>query len=145
MSVKGPASESKVVDVPVAPAVRGAVVSRRALFERLAGAERVVQISAPAGSGKTVLARSWIAGAGLGDRVAWVTVDRDERDPGRFWARVADALRGTAPGAALVRPLTAAMTGLTGVVRQACSKNARPSAIDSSSRQITVVAGSSRR
>src|ERR1700723_2835007 len=95
-------------DVPAPPPVSGGGVARRALFGRLSGAERVVQISAPAGSGKTVLTRSWIAEAGLGDRVAWVTVNRDERDPGRFWARVADALRGTAPGAALVRPLTAA-------------------------------------
>src|ERR1700723_1952950 len=95
-------------DVPAPPPVSGGVVARRALFGRLAGAERVVQISAPAGSGKTVLTRSWIAEAGLAERVAWVTVDRDERDPGRFWISVADALRGTAPGAALVRPLTAA-------------------------------------
>ena len=108
MSVKRPADESGVVDVPAAPAVRGAVVSRRVLFGRLADAERVVQISAPAGSGKTVLVQSWIAEAGLADRVAWVRVGRDERDPRRFWARVADALRATAPGAALVRPVTAA-------------------------------------
>jgi LuxR family maltose regulon positive regulatory protein len=40
-------------------------VSRCALFGRLAEAERVVQMSAPAGSGKTVLMRSWIAEAGL--------------------------------------------------------------------------------
>jgi hypothetical protein len=53
-------------------------VSRRALFGRLAAAERVVQISAPAGSGKTVLMRSWIS--------------------------VADALRATAAGSMLVRP-----------------------------------------
>src|ERR1700723_341883 len=95
-------------DVPAPPPVSGGGVARRALFGRLSGAERVVQISAPAGSGKTVLTRSWIAEAGLGDRVAWVTVDNQERDPRRFWISVADALRGTAPGAALVRPLTAA-------------------------------------
>ena len=56
-------------DMPVTadvPAVRGGVVSRCALFGRLFEAERVVQISAPAGSGKTVLMRSWIAEAGLG-------------------------------------------------------------------------------
>jgi LuxR family transcriptional regulator, maltose regulon positive regulatory protein len=83
-------------------------VSRRALFGRLAEAERVVQISAPAGSGKTVLVRSWIAEAGLARRAAWVPVDSQERNPRRFWISVADALRGTAAGAALVRPLTAA-------------------------------------
>ena len=82
-------------------------MSRPALFGRLAEAERVAAISAPAGSGKTVLMRSWIAEAGLSSRVAWVWLDRDHRDPRRFWVSVADALRGTAAGAALVRPLTA--------------------------------------
>ena len=95
-------------DVLAAPAVRGGVVSRCALFGRLFEAERVVQISAPAGSGKTVLMRSWIADAGLARHAAWVPVDSQERDPRRFWISVADALRGTAAGSALVRPLTAA-------------------------------------
>ena len=83
-------------------------MSRCALFGRLADAERVVQISAPAGSGKTVLVRSWIAEAGLARHAGWVPVDSEERDPRRFWISVADALRGTAAGSALVRPLTAA-------------------------------------
>ena len=83
-------------------------MSRCALFGRLFEAERVVQISAPAGSGKTVLMRSWIAEAGLATRAAWVSVDSEARDPRGFWISVADALRGTAAGSALVRPLTAA-------------------------------------
>ena len=65
-------------------------------------------VSAPAGSGKTVLLRSWIGEAGVADHAAWVPVGRDERDPQRFWASVLGALRGTAPGAGLVRELTAA-------------------------------------
>jgi LuxR family transcriptional regulator, maltose regulon positive regulatory protein len=89
------------------------VVSRCALFGQLAGAERVVQVSGPAGSGKTVLVRSWLAGAGLARHAAWVPVDGAERDPQGFWVSVADALRGTAAGSALVRPLTAA-PGLDG-------------------------------
>ncbi len=83
-------------------------MSRPVLFGRLAGAERVVQVSAPAGSGKTMLVRSWIAEAGLAERAAWVPAGREERDPRRFWVGVADALRGAAAGTALVRPLTAA-------------------------------------
>ena len=83
-------------------------MSRYALFGRLARAERVVQISAPAGSGKTVLMRSWIAEAGLARHAAWMPVDGRERDPRPFWVSVADALRDTAAGSALVRPLTAA-------------------------------------
>src|SRR5580704_3922155 len=50
------------------------VVSRRGLFGRLAGAGRVAVVSAPAGSGKTVLLRSWIGAAGLGGRAAGVPV-----------------------------------------------------------------------
>ena len=83
-------------------------MSRCALFGRLAEAERVVQMSAPAGSGKTVLMRSWIAETGLARHAAWVPVDSEVRDPQRFWLSVLGALRQTAPGAGLVRPLTAA-------------------------------------
>jgi LuxR family transcriptional regulator, maltose regulon positive regulatory protein len=107
------AGEPGTLGVPAAPSIKGGVVSRCALFERLARAERVVQISAPAGSGKTVLMRSWIGEADLARRAAWVPVDGVERDPRRFWISVADALRGTAAGSALVRPLTAA-PGLDG-------------------------------
>jgi LuxR family transcriptional regulator, maltose regulon positive regulatory protein len=102
------AGKPGIADAPEAPAVRGEVVSRRALFRRLAEAERVVQISAPAGSGKTVLMRSWIAEAGLARHASWVPGDGQELDSRPFWISVADALRGTAPGSALVRPLTAA-------------------------------------
>jgi LuxR family transcriptional regulator, maltose regulon positive regulatory protein len=98
--------------VPAAPSVRAGVVSRGALLGRLAEAGRVVHISAPAGSGKTVLMRSWIAEAGLARHAAWVPVDREKRDPQAFWTSVADALRAAAlalpGGSALVRPLTAA-------------------------------------
>jgi LuxR family transcriptional regulator, maltose regulon positive regulatory protein len=83
-------------------------VPRCALLRRLAESERVVQMSAPAGSGKTVLMRSWIAEAGLARHAAWVPVDSEERDPQRFWLSVLGALRETAPGAVLVRALTAA-------------------------------------
>ena len=74
------------------------VVSRTALFELLrAGfAGGITLVSAPAGSGKTVLLRSWIEAAGIGDRTAWVSVERDERDVQRFWLSVVEALRGAA-------------------------------------------------
>ncbi len=45
-------------------------------------------VSAPAGSGKTTLLRSWVDDAGLSDRVAWVSVERGERDAQRFWLSV---------------------------------------------------------
>ena len=81
---------------------------RRALIGRLEEAERVTQVSAPAGSGKTVLLRSWIAEAGLIDSAACVQVQHQEHDPQRFWISVIDALRDTIAGSKLVRPLTAA-------------------------------------
>jgi LuxR family transcriptional regulator, maltose regulon positive regulatory protein len=90
------------------PAVRGGIVFRHRLFARLEAAARVTQMSAPAGSGKTFLLRSWIGEAGLAERAAWVSVPGGERDPQRFWISVADALRATAAGATLARAVTAA-------------------------------------
>jgi LuxR family transcriptional regulator, maltose regulon positive regulatory protein len=68
------------------------VVSRPLLFERLSRAARVTELSAPAGSGKTHLLRSWIGETGRADSTAWVSMDREERDPQRFWLSVLDAL-----------------------------------------------------
>jgi LuxR family transcriptional regulator, maltose regulon positive regulatory protein len=84
------------------------IVSRPRLSDCLGSARRVTVVSAPPGSGKTVLLRSWIAEAGLAESVAWVSVGGDERDPLRFWLLVLGALRQTAAGSVLVRELTAA-------------------------------------
>ena len=65
-------------------------------------------VSAPPGSGKTILLRSWITEADLADSVAWVSAGGAERDPQRFWLSVLGALRQTTAGSALVRELTAA-------------------------------------
>jgi len=88
---------------------RGAagVLARPQLFARLGGSARVTVMSAPAGSGKTVLLRSWIGADEVAGRAAWVAVGCDERDPRQFWLSVLDALRQTAPGALLVGRLTA--------------------------------------
>src|SRR5499427_7222916 len=86
----------------------GGLVARPRLSERLGARARVSVVSAPAGSGKTVLLRSWIGQAGVAGRAAWVPAGRGERDPQRFWLAVLAALRQTGPGSALVRELTAA-------------------------------------
>src|SRR6202045_4148834 len=83
------------------------VVPRPGLFERLGASARVPVLSAPPGSGKTVLLRSWIGEPGRAGRVAWVAVARGEQDPQRFWLSVLGALRGTSAGSGLVRELTA--------------------------------------
>jgi hypothetical protein len=88
--------------------VRGGVVVRRELFERLNRAGRVTEVSGPAGSGKSVLLRSWIGEAGLVEQVAQVSVQDEDRDPQRFWTSVIDALRTNAAGSGLVRHMTAA-------------------------------------
>ena len=90
------------------PVVRGGIVSRPGLFERLGQAPRVTRISAPAGSGKTFLIRSWLFESGLAERAAWVTLQAGGQDAQQFWISILDALRDTIPGSKLVRPLTGA-------------------------------------
>jgi LuxR family maltose regulon positive regulatory protein len=67
-------------------------ISRPALFERLSAVApgSVTLVCAPAGSGKTALLRSWAAATD--QTVAWVTVERGERDAQRFWLHLIDAL-----------------------------------------------------
>ena len=84
------------------------IVSRGALFDQLARAGRITEISAPAGSGKTTVLRSWVASSAQAERAAYVSVHGEARDPQRFWPTVVDALRGTVAGSALVKPLSAA-------------------------------------
>ena len=71
------------------------VVARRALYERLSAgvSAGVTLVSAPPGSGKTVLIRSWIEEAGLRARTGWVLVERHERDAQRFWLSIVERLR----------------------------------------------------
>jgi LuxR family transcriptional regulator, maltose regulon positive regulatory protein len=91
-----------------ASAVQRGIVPRHRLFERLDSAARVTQISAPAGSGKTFLVRSWLSESGLADNAAWVPVRGGEHDTHQFWISLVEALRDTIIGAKLVRPLTSA-------------------------------------
>jgi LuxR family transcriptional regulator, maltose regulon positive regulatory protein len=95
-------------DTAVAPAAARGIVPRRELFERLSGAARVTEVSAPAGSGKTFLLRSWLGATGLADTTAWVAIPRGGVDPQGLWLSVLDALRDTVIGAPLVRELTGA-------------------------------------
>src|SRR5215472_5268005 len=108
VGVGGVAGGSEVAGARVASGGGAGLIARCGLFEQLGRAGRVAVVSAPAGSGKTVLLRSWIGAAGLAGRAGWVAVQRQERDPQRFWLSVADALRGTAAAAGRVRPVTAA-------------------------------------
>ena len=78
---------------PELPARRG-IVRRQGLLELLSSAPSgcVVLVCAPAGSGKTELLRSWVETEDLGERIAWVGVDRGEQDAQHFWLAVIHAL-----------------------------------------------------
>src|SRR5215469_16231500 len=104
----GPAVGADAVVGGAAGPSAGGVVARPRLSGGLGARARVSLVSAPAGSGKTMLLRSWISQSGLPERVAWVPAGRGERDPPGFWLSVLAALRQTGPGSALVRELTAA-------------------------------------
>ena len=74
-------------------------LGRRALLDRLSGASRakLVVIRAPAGWGKSTLLSQWrVAEAGRRE-FAWVTLDRRDSDPVRFWTYVIESLRRLAP------------------------------------------------
>jgi LuxR family maltose regulon positive regulatory protein len=83
-------------DDGVRASTRTPVMARVALFDRLGAAGRggVALVCSPAESGKTVLLRSWIDHANLGDHTGWVSVEHDERDAQRFWRSVVYELRG---------------------------------------------------
>jgi LuxR family maltose regulon positive regulatory protein len=68
------------------------LVQRRLLHARLSALPQagVAVVSGPAGSGKTLLLRSWAEQ--LAEQVAWVSVEPDERDAQRFWLAVVNEL-----------------------------------------------------
>src|SRR3982075_1253635 len=78
-------------------AARG-LLDREALLQSLALADnkRVTIISAPPGSGKTSLLRTWTDRSSKLRRVAFVSVERDQHDAQRFWWAVLNAIRGSA-------------------------------------------------
>ena len=91
--------------------VAGGLVQRSALFGRLASAARVTQVSGLAGSGKTVLLRSWLSASGAAQRAAWIDVPRGGCAPKHLWRLMIDSLRATPVGAPSVRAWTAEPDG----------------------------------
>ncbi|MDQ2811498.1 MAG: LuxR C-terminal-related transcriptional regulator [Actinomycetota bacterium] len=62
-------------------------------------------VAAPAGSGKTILVRSWLDSRGPAQRAAWVSVERGERDAQRFWGTLVSELRAAAPADGTIQAL----------------------------------------
>ncbi len=97
--------------------ISGAVSGARGLLDRKdllqlldrAVTKRLTVMSAPPGSGKTSLLRAWADRSTTLRRVAFVSVERDQRNDQRFWCSVLDAIRSpagsidaaTSPAAAL--------------------------------------------
>jgi LuxR family transcriptional regulator, maltose regulon positive regulatory protein len=79
------------------PEIRPEWLDRPTLLTRLSGTTaRLILISAPAGSGKTVLVSQWRAVAD-GSRFAWATLDHGDNDPSRLWWKVISAVRRACP------------------------------------------------
>jgi len=81
------------------PALPGTLVSRPALRERLGGGagQRLTVVVGSAGAGKSVLLADWAAARPAGV-TAWLSCDRADADPARFWAGFIEAPRVIEPG-----------------------------------------------
>src|SRR5258708_10826661 len=114
-------SSTRVRVVDAAPPGVGGLVSRRELFGVLdrALSGRVTVVSAPPGSGKTFLLRSWLEQAEPGLRAAWVSLERGESDAQRFWLSVVGGLRDAVCDDSFVVKLTPSpkFDGFAAVVR----------------------------
>jgi len=78
-----------------------------------AAARQVTIISAPAGSGKTLLLRAWADRPGRAHRLALLQVQRDQHDAQSFWLALLNAVRRASGAAGDVEP-PAATPGFNG-------------------------------
>jgi LuxR family maltose regulon positive regulatory protein len=118
------ADKLRIPQLSLAILRRGRVID---LIEQ-AAAHRVTVVSGPAGAGKTVACGSWASAASASRRVAWLTLDADDRDPARFWAYLQAALAraGIVPPDAVRVPQDAAAGGLPLHVVEAAQRLAEP-------------------
>ena len=81
------------------PALPATLITRRALHDRLAqGADqRLTVVVGSAGAGKSVLLADWAA-ARPPATTSWLSCDKADSDPARFWAGFIEAPRAIEPG-----------------------------------------------
>jgi LuxR family transcriptional regulator, maltose regulon positive regulatory protein len=118
----GPSAAGPVLVVTKlrAPTVRAELVPRRRLVDLLVRQRphKLTLVDAPAGWGKTTLLAEWQDDPKESRPFAWVSLDRADNDPVRFWTLVVTALRTVTSG--LGERALAALSGrgpsTTGVV-----------------------------
>ncbi len=88
------------------PALPSTTVVRQRLLDRVAAAVHgpLTLVSAPAGSGKSVLLASWAATGALPGPLVWITLSPGDERPGTFWSYVLAGLD------RIGRPVRAAQT-----------------------------------
>lgn len=81
------------------PALPPGTVPRRRLYRRLqeGAATRLTAVVAPAGWGKTTLLASWARDPDQPRPVGWLSIDKDDNEPVRFWTYALSALATVAP------------------------------------------------
>jgi LuxR family transcriptional regulator, maltose regulon positive regulatory protein len=74
--------------------IRSRVVLRQRLLDRLNEGTRgpFTLVSGPAGSGKTVLASSWVSAGHVPGKVTWISLESGDDQPGIFWTYVLEGL-----------------------------------------------------
>ena len=92
---------------PSAPRAPRVLVPRPRLVDRVeeGAGKGMVVVSGPAGSGKTTVLAAWAEQRRPSP--AWLSVEREDAEPGQFWSRVLDALQ-TSPGV----PAASSLAGL---------------------------------
>ncbi|RYV52713.1 helix-turn-helix transcriptional regulator [Pengzhenrongella frigida] len=96
VSARTPAGPLLSTRFAVPSPARDLVVRDRLLDGVSAGVEGLLTlVSAPAGSGKTVLLAAWLASRAVPGPVLWMTMDDGDERPGVFWAYVIEGLART--------------------------------------------------
>src|SRR3954469_1291872 len=90
-----PAGEPIMTAKFLVPVLNAPVLDRPRLVHRLtaAGPGPLTPVNAPAGSGKTVLASSWVRAGAAPGPVGWVSLDEEDDLPGVFWTYLLTCLR----------------------------------------------------